>query len=286
MFLPYVLPVPSPQTPAFGPGFAPPRHGLDRLRDRFVWAVQRRAAAPAVKRLNGLRVGLGVPPVRSVSDIYLRADLLIYLTAEPFEYPRRQWPPSVRQVGPGLWAPAGEAPGWLADLPRPRVLVSISTEFQDDGAIVAAALAGLAGEPGSVIVTSAAVDPAQFTQPGDNVRIERFLPHGAVIREVDVVVTHGGMGTVQRTLAAGVPLVVVPWGRDQSETAQRVVHCGAGVALRPDKLTPERLRQAVRQARHKSAGAAAVARSFTDTGGASYAADLLTDLLTASAAER
>jgi MGT family glycosyltransferase len=284
MFLPYVLPVPSPQTPAFGPGFAPPRNALDRARDRVVWAVQRRAGAPAVKRLNALRSHLAVPPLTSVSDVYQRADSLIYLTAEPFEYPRQNWPRSVHQVGPGLWAPPGQAPSWLADLPRPVVLVSISTEFQNDGAIVDAALAGLSSEPGSVVVTSAAVDPRTFASATPNVRIERFLPHAAVVPEVDVVVTHGGMGTVQRALAAGVPLVVVPWGRDQSETARRVVHCGAGTTVRPGKLTPERLRRAVREAQSCAPGAQAVAAGFAEAGGSARAADLLTGLMAEPAA--
>ena len=286
MFLPYVLPVPSPQTPAFGPGFAPPRNSLDRMRDRLVWAVQRKAAAPAINRLNALRSGLGVSPLRSVSDVYLRADSLLYLTAEPFEYPRDRWPASVHPVGPGLWAPPSGMPDWLADLPRPRVLVSISTEFQDDGAIVEAALAGLAGEPGSVVVTSAAVDPSRFDHMGTPAHVERFLPHATVIPEMDVVVTHGGMGTVQRSLAAGVPVVVVPWGRDQSESAQRVVRCEAGTVVRRGKLTPERLRAAVREARECSPGAAAVARGFAAAGGASRAADLLTALLTQAPAAR
>jgi MGT family glycosyltransferase len=162
------------------------------------------------------------------------------------------------------------------------VLVSISTEFQDDSAIIDAALAGLAGQPGSVIVTSAAVDPDRFSPPGGNVRIERFLPHAEVVPQVDVVVTHGGMGTVQRALAAGVPLVVVPWGRDQSETARRVLRCGAGTVVRPSKLSPERVRNAVREARSCAAGARAVAEGFAAAGGAHRAADLLTDLLASS----
>lgn len=279
MFLPYVLPVPSPQTPAFGPGFAPPRTAVDRLRDKVVWAVQRQAGKPALTRLNAIRAELGVPALRSVSDIYQRADSLIYLTAEPFEYPRKEWPRGVNQVGPGLWAPPGEAPSWLADLPHPRVLVSISTEFQDDSAIIDAALEGLAEAPGSVIVTSAAVDPETFSAIGENIRIERFLPHAAVVPEMDVVVTHGGMGTVQRALAAGVPLVVVPWGRDQSETARRVALCGAGTFVRPSKLTPQRLCEAVREAQTCTAGARTVAAGFAAAGGAPKAAEVITGLL-------
>lgn len=34
MFMPYILPIASPDTPAFGPGFAPPANALHRFRDR------------------------------------------------------------------------------------------------------------------------------------------------------------------------------------------------------------------------------------------------------------
>ena len=36
-----------------------------------------------------------------------------------------------------------------------------------------------------------------------------------------------------RALAAGVPLVCLPMGRDQLDVAARVVHAGAGLRLRP-----------------------------------------------------
>jgi UDP-glucoronosyl and UDP-glucosyl transferase len=45
------------------------------------------------------------------------------------------------------------------------------------------------------------------------------------------VLTHGGHGTVIKALTAGVPLVVVPLGRDQPDNAARVVHAGAGLRL-------------------------------------------------------
>jgi MGT family glycosyltransferase len=278
MFLPYCLPLPSPDTPAFGPGFPPPRTRWHRLRDRAVWAAQSHLAQPVLRRLNALRGDLGVPGVRRVSDLYLQADVLLYRTAEPFEYPRRHWPDSVHAIGPGLWAPPGEAPGWLADLPRPRVLVSVSTEPQQDGAIVSAAIAGLSGEPGSVIVTTAALDPDGFAAPHDRVRLTRFLPHAAVIPHVDVVVTHGGMGTTQRALAAGVPVCAVPWGRDQHESARRAEQCGAGVILSRGALTPDTLRDAVREARGRTAAAARVAEGFAVAGGSARAVELLEGL--------
>ncbi len=278
-FLPYALPVASRDTPAFGPGFAPPRHALDRLRDRAVWGALDGAVRRPLRGLDALRADLGVPPIGTYEGLFLRADALLYRTAVPFEYPRSSWPASVHAIGPGLWAPPGEAPAWLADLPHPRVLVSVSTEFQDDGAIVEAALAGLADGPGSVIVTTSALDPARFAAPHERVRITRTLPHGAVIPEVDVVVTHGGMGTTQRALAAGVPVCVVPWGRDQSESARRAEVCGAGTMLPRARLTPARLRAAVHGALGRKPGAERIARAFREAGGAERGAAVLEGLL-------
>ena len=49
----------------------------------------------------------------------LRAPLMLYMTAVPFEYPRSDWPPSVRMVGPGVWDPPARPPSWLEEISRP-----------------------------------------------------------------------------------------------------------------------------------------------------------------------
>lgn len=273
MHLPYCLPVPSRDAPAFGPGFPPPQGWMGRLRDQLVWAVQGAAASGPLEPLARLRKELGAAPVASLSDPFTLAPLLLYRTAEPFEYARSDWPANVRAIGPGLWAPPGAPPPWLADLPRPRVLVSVSTELQEDGAIIETALRALP-ELGSVIVTTAALDPARFAAP-DGVRLKRFLPHAQVVPEVDLVVTHGGMGTTQRALAAGVPLVVVPWGRDQLESGRRVEVAGAGVMLPRAKLDGPRLLAAAREALGRKDGAARVAEGFATAGGAARGVELL-----------
>jgi UDP:flavonoid glycosyltransferase YjiC (YdhE family) len=51
------------------------------------------------------------------------------------------------------------------------------------------------------------------------------------------VITHGGHGTVLKALIAGVPLVLVPLGRDQPDNAARVIHAGAGIRLRKNTST-------------------------------------------------
>lgn len=279
MFMPYCYPVPDPQVPVFGPGFAPPRGPLGRFRDRVGWSLMTAATRSEIARLNNFRATLGVAPLAEYSNMYGRADLTLYRTAEPFDYPRLAWPKGSEAIGPGLWAPPAEVPAWLHELPHPRVLLSVSTELQQDGAIIENALQALADEPFSVIVTTAALDPATFKAPHDRVRIVKFLSHAAVLPEIDLVITHGGMGTVQRALAAGVPMVVIPWGRDQNESARRVEICGAGVMVPRHRLSAGRVRAAVHKAMTCREGARRVAQGFAAAGGAARAVELVEGLM-------
>ncbi|WP_431461128.1 glycosyltransferase, partial [Klebsiella pneumoniae] len=64
--------------------------------------------------------------------------------------------------------------------------------------------------------------------------------------KASVVVTHGGHGTVLRSLSHGVPLVVLPMGRDQNDNAARVDYHGVGLRL-DLSASPQMLCEAVRR---------------------------------------
>jgi UDP:flavonoid glycosyltransferase YjiC (YdhE family) len=64
----------------------------------------------------------------------------------------------------------------------------------------------------------------------------------------DVVVLHGGHGTLVRALAAGCSVVACPAGGDMNENAARVDWAGLGVRLPPRWLGARTLRLAVRRA--------------------------------------
>ncbi|WP_205696095.1 glycosyltransferase [Conexibacter sp. SYSU D00693] len=274
-WFPYPLPLSAPDVPPFGPGFAPAAGPLGRLRDRVVGPpllrVLERASLP---RFNPVRVAAGAPPFRRADDMWTAAPLLLHLSAEPFEHPRAHWPPNVRLVGPCAWDPPGEDPPWLAALgDRPLVLVTTSSEFQDDGRLVRTALDALAEEDVDVVAT---LPSAQLDGPiPPNARVERFVPHGPLLGRAACAVTHGGAGATQKALAAGVPVCVVPFGRDQLEVASRVEGCQAGVRLPRRRLGAARLRAAVHEAIARRDGAARVARAFADAGGPPAAADHL-----------
>lgn len=109
-------------------------------------------------------------------------------------------------------------------------------------------------------------------------RVERFVQHGPVLERAAAVVCHGGMGTVQKAVAAAVPVVAVPFGRDQPEVARRVVEAGAGVALPLKRLEPGRLQEAVRTARARGAEAALASARLRAAGGAQRFADAAEEL--------
>lgn len=276
---PFPLPFPSKDAPPFGPGLRPARGPLGRLRDRLLQPLAIGPLQKFLPQLNRVRVEAGVAAFAHITELFRRPPLLLHMTAEPFEYPRRDWPENVRLVGPGLWSPPAAPPAWLSEAPEPLVLVTCSTEFQDDGALVDAALAAF-GTDASVrlVCTTAAVDPARFHAP-PGVVVERFVPHALLVPRACVVVCHGGMGITQRALASEVPPCVVPWGRDQLEVGRRVEESRSGALLPRRRLTAARLRDAVEEARGNTEGASRIAAAFAAAGGPEGAATLLEGLV-------
>ncbi len=279
MFMPYCLPIKSSDTPAFGPGFAPPTNVFHRLRDKIVDGVVQSAIKGNVKELNKIRTGLRVKRLDRYEDIFKQPNLVLYRTAIPFDYPRKNWPKNILPIGPGLWAPPADEPDWIDHLPAPRILISVSTEKQDDGIIIDTALKAMANEEASLIITTAALDPQNFNVPRDNVRIIKFLPHAQIIHKMDLLITHGGMGATQRALAAGVPVCVIPCGRDQSETARRAEVSRSGTLLPKNKLSEARLRNAIKEGMKRKEGAEKIANAFAAAGGAKRAVEAIDKLL-------
>jgi UDP:flavonoid glycosyltransferase YjiC (YdhE family) len=277
---PFLLEDTVPGLPPLGFGWRPKAGPLGRARDRtgalFSALADRRLRLPGV---NAGRRAAGLAELDSMAAARYRAPLTLYFTARPFEYPRPV-PPSVLMVGAASWDPPAELPREIPADDRPLALVTCSSEFQDDAAIAAAALEGMA-DRWRLVVTSAGVDPARLPRHGDAV-VERYLPHRPLLERASVVICHGGMGIAQKALAYGVPVCVVPWGRDQLDVAAHVEEAGAGVRLARRRLSPARLAAAAAAAERCAPGADRVRTGYEATGGDSAAAGALEALLSRS----
>lgn len=263
-----------------GPGMRPRRGPVGAFRDWGVrLVVDRVMDRPVLPRLNALRAALGAPPVRSIDEFIRRAPLMLVVGGEPFEYPHPDWGEEVVFIGACASDEAPQqAPAWLADDERPVVLVTTSSIRQADDRLGVTALEALAGEPVHVVVTFPAGVPEGLQVP-PNATVCRYVPHGAVLDRAVCAVTHGGMGATVRALDRGVPVCVVPFGRDQPEVAMRVQVAGCGTRLPARMLTPARLRAKVREAMTMTAGARRVAAGFAATGGVVRGADLIEEQL-------
>ncbi len=274
-FWPYTPFVRSPGVPPFGPGLRPWPGVAGRLRDAMLRPIVLGVVEKAMLGpLNGVRVDVGAIPVHSADAFACRPPLILVATGEPFEYPHPDWGDTIQMIGACDFDPPADTPHWLDEIDQPIVLVSISSERQDDMGLARTAMQALADEPVHVVVTLLAGVPEGITVP-PNATVTQFLPHGLVLDRAVCAITHGGMGSTQKALARGVPVCAVPYGRDQFEVARRVEVSGSGTRLPAKRLTPARLKSKVRQAMSMADGARRVADGFAGTGGVGHGADLI-----------
>ncbi|GHF22160.1 nucleotide disphospho-sugar-binding domain-containing protein [Streptomyces morookaense] len=83
--------------------------------------------------------------------------------------------------------------------------------------------------------------------PGAGVRVVVDVPLHALVPSADLVVAHGGAGTVLTSLRAGVPMLLVPQLPDHTGHAGRVAAAGAGRVLGRAEAVPGRLHTEVRE---------------------------------------
>jgi hypothetical protein len=165
----------------------------------------------------------------------------------------------------------------LAEPGNPWVLLSLSSTLQGQAEALPGMLRALGVLPVRVLLTLGGVlAPESAPVPG-NVTVCGFVPHLAVLPHMAAFLTHAGMSSVTTALAAGVPLVCVPQGRDQPLNAARVDELGAGLMVAPD-APAEELAEAVRTILTESrfrAAAQRLAASAASVGNGALATDLV-----------
>lgn len=279
-----IYPLPVEGVPPFGPGLQPARGRLGRLRDAVIRRALLRAFAPGLGDLNKARREIGLSPLDDPFGQFTAAERLLVLTSPAFDFAgSAPLPANVRYTGPVIEPSptSGWESPWPADDDRPLVLASFSTTFMDQRSLVQRSVEALGSLPvRGLVTTGPAIDPAQVASP-DNVRLEAFVPHSAVLPHASLVITHAGMGTVHAALAAGVPLLCMPGGRDQDDVAARVVFHGVGLRLRQG-AGARKLALSVERALGDDSlrrNARSFSRNLTGTDGTARAADELEQLM-------
>ena len=131
-------------------------------------------------------------------------------------------------------------PDWWGGDDRPLVYLtfgSVAPTMDYFPGLYREAIDALSMLPVRVLVTVGRDrDPAELGATAPNVHAARWVPQVDVMPHAAAIVCHGGSGTVNMALAAGVPIVVVPLFADQPYNARRVEAVGAGLAPEPTDL--------------------------------------------------
>jgi len=190
-----------------------------------------------------------IPLIRRYAELLEAADLVLHATDPVFDYSFAGLPSRHHYVGPlGIWEPPHERLAYLDEPGDPWILVSISSQRQDDIRLAEAAVEALASQPFRVLVTLGPEhDPSELAGHPPNARIVKTVSHGAVLERAELLVGHAGHGTVMKALWQGKPMVLIPWGRDQPGVAARAKALGVAEVVPRAESTAETIGAAVRR---------------------------------------
>ena len=201
-----------------------------------------------VASLDRLRATVGLPPDPDLA--MLDRYLLVCPVPPSFQDPAAPLPRTAHTVRLVPFDRSGDEalPAWVGDLPdRPVVYATMGTAFNRVSGILEAILTGLRDEPLALILTVGRDrDPTAFGPQPAHVHIERYVPQSLLFPSCDLVVNHGGSGTVMTALSHGLPMVIVPVSADQPDNARRCEQLGVARVIAPENRTPEAIRAAVR----------------------------------------
>jgi UDP:flavonoid glycosyltransferase YjiC (YdhE family) len=130
---------------------------------------------------------------------------------------------------------------------KPTVYFTLGTVFNlESGDLFQRVLAGLRDLPINLVVTVGRdIDPAELGPQPANVHVERYIPQATLLPHCDMVISHGGSGSVLGALTYGLPMALIAMGADQPLNARRCVALGVGEALDPLEATPQSIREVV-----------------------------------------
>lgn len=217
--------------------------GIDVVGDRYIGP-----------ELNALRADLGLKPLRRVLSNWFSPQRIVGLFPEWFGAPQSDWPPQLRLAGFPMFdsGPVRELPPELDRFlagGEPPVIFTFGTGLAHSSEWFRASLdaCAISGVRGVLLTRFRDQLPAQL--PPGVVHCE-FAPFQKLFPRCAAVVHHGGVGTIAKALAAGVPQVIQPICFDQADNGLRVKRLGAGELLPSGRPAGARIAKALTQLRN------------------------------------
>jgi UDP:flavonoid glycosyltransferase YjiC (YdhE family) len=195
-------------------------------------------APDSSKVFNPVLEKMGLAPVSRAEDL-LQGDLYIVPSIPEVEpVPEDQQTVHVGELTvsmnhkeTGFWLEENEAR-------EPMVYVTIgggagSVGNKDFFSTVAEAFRGKAVQV--VVSTSNRFDPGAFACKASNIRFLEWVPGKALISKADLVIFHGGYGTMMEAIGLGKRTITVPFQSEQEGNGRRLEQLGCSVVMKLSK---------------------------------------------------
>lgn len=239
------LSFPGPDIPPFASGL--PIGGERGFKGKWYGFIVNIMVSHVDKKIARARRRFKLPPA---GKGYLTCPsspwLTLVLSAEASEAPRFPLPSTSYFVGPCF---AGREDAGASDFPfdrfspeKPKVYVSLGTVFNKKPGVFKRIIDAFSDGRYQLIVSAGGAFAKLRAQSlPTNVLIFERVPQVEVLSRVTAVISHGGNNTVNETLAAGKPLLVMPVGGEQGDNASRVVYLGAGLRANIKEATSQEI---------------------------------------------
>jgi UDP:flavonoid glycosyltransferase YjiC (YdhE family) len=211
--------------------------------DGFLWwKGERPAGLPsAAPVINKVAAEYGLAPVARCVEL-LAGDLSL-IVGTPETDPLLA-SAGVAYIGPIVWQHGNATlPEWVDALGRDKPVIWVysgnpryasSPTPIDSIVVIRAAIAALSSAPMQVVLTTGYQElPKEFGTLPSNFRHAAYVPGRAMAERCDLMVHHGGHGSVMTGLAAGTPAVIIPTITERESNARRVMASGAGEIVLP-----------------------------------------------------
>lgn len=231
-----------PGMPPATSGLGQPKTPEEQAEVAAACAALHSAMNASLPILNRARVDCGLPVLPDVMDLFDRADRVLLATSRAFDFEATSLPDNFRYIGPLLdvpnWSKSWQAP-WPGQSDRSRALIACSTGAQNQRDLFQRVIDAVGKvDIDAVFTTGPSLDVADFRAP-QNVHLVCGAPHDSIMRDVSMVISQGGHGTVTRSLINALPQLILPMARDQLANAARVEAKGVGLRLGPTASEPD-----------------------------------------------
>ena len=243
------LPFSGDKIPPFGSGL--PIGGEWGEEARLYNELSEKNKKLVIKRYKDTCKKMGVSNIKDF-DLYKPYSrwLNLILTSKEIEAPRKINEKNTIFVGPCFSAKRKDVndgfPYELINSDVKKVYVSLGTVFNNKPEIFKKILQGFEKENFQVIVSAGgAYSKLKKYNFNKKILIFKSVPQLEILKRVDIVISHGGNNTINETLAAGKPIIVMPIGGEQGDNASKIEYLNVGKRINIKNFTSDEVLEKV-----------------------------------------